>query len=322
MVDSHAILGHESVIRHLESDLAHDNISHAYLFTGPPHIGKSTVARWFASQLLCRGMSNDEEKLRTTDAMTRLIHPDFLSLDALWVEDSQEDWADIARSSNIDQSHRSKTPKARSDTISIDEIRAIHERLAEKASSGHVCCFLRSIDRMQPPAASALLKILEEPPPSVVFLLTAERQSELLPTIISRARVLALHPLPASTLSTLLSRADPEDRDLLFRLSQGAPGRLLRLLEHPELLRAEKLLSSLARQFWQTMTLSERMRWLSDNFKDHATQDQVLLHLALALRAERGAHSPRAVSAFTDFVSALKTNAHRSLVLQRFALAL
>lgn len=322
MADSGSILGHTEVMSSLQSDLRHGNVSHAYLFVGPPFIGKSTVARWFATQLLSAGVESDVQKAQISDAIARLIHPDFLSLDALWVEGVMEDWTLIAQSSNIDQSHRSKNPKARSDAISIDEIRAIHTRLYETGSSPYLCCFLRSVDRMQAPAATSLLKILEEPPPRVVFLLTTERQSDLLPTIVSRARILPFQPLAASDLSPLLARVEPDDRDLFFHLSQGAPGTLLRLIDRPELLRAEKTLIAQARQFWQTMTLSDRMRWLSEHFKNHATQDQVLLRLGLALRAEGIGRSPDAVRAYLDLASALKTNAHRSLVLQRFALAL
>ncbi|GBR54515.1 DNA polymerase III subunit delta' [Neokomagataea thailandica NBRC 106555] len=72
-------------------------------------------------------------------------------------------------------------------------------------------------------AANALLKILEEPPPNTVLLLTSASPGALLPTIRSRCRMLALSPLHERDMRAVLPEVSP---DMLSR-AQGAPGRAL-----------------------------------------------------------------------------------------------
>src|SRR5215472_18061384 len=80
-------------------------------------------------------------------------------------------------------------------------------------------------------AANSLLKVLEEPPPSVHILLLAENPSELLPTIRSRCALVRLGALPVEEIEMLLAdrRPDvpPKQRSLIARLAQGAAGRAL-----------------------------------------------------------------------------------------------
>ena len=78
-----------------------------------------------------------------------------------------------------------------------------------------------------PSAANALLKTLEEPPPSTILLLTAETADDLLPTIVSRCRVMALRPLPVKDVSDALEQRwhlAPDRAALLARLSCGRLG--------------------------------------------------------------------------------------------------
>src|SRR3989338_672886 len=167
------ILGHRPQLAALETDLAQGNVVHAYLFSGAPHLGKFTIAKHFGRQLLCDGRSG-EECAAITDQIDRLLHPDFLVIDQLWIEDVCEDYSVIAQSSNVPQQHRAKDPPAKTDTISIDDIRAVQDRLHDVGSGRYRCCLIRSVERMQTTAVSALLKILEEPPEGVVFLLTTQ----------------------------------------------------------------------------------------------------------------------------------------------------
>ncbi len=58
-----SILGHEEVLRFLENSLIHQKIHHAYLFLGPEHIGKRTVAFFYIQCLLCEKMKKNVEKM-------------------------------------------------------------------------------------------------------------------------------------------------------------------------------------------------------------------------------------------------------------------
>ncbi len=317
-----AILGHEKQCGQLLQDIAKNNVAHAYLFSGPKHIGKFTVARWFAWRILCDGLPPDQAAV-AADQIERMIHPDFLALDKLWIEDVSDDWAVISQYSNIPQQHRSKPPKARTDSIGIEEVRALQERLYETGPSKHLCCLIRSVERMQPAAANAFLKVLEEPPQRVVFMLTTESDNTLLPTLVSRVRVLKFNSVPAEKMRMITDGLAPDEASLILHLAQGAPGKAIRLRDDPDVLRREKQLHSQAKQFWQSENLTQRFQWISSFIESKAETEDVLLHLGIALREYPDVtRKPQWANAYMRLVRGLKTNAHRGLLLQRFALAL
>ncbi len=315
-----SIIGHNTQLDQLMLDIASGNVAHAYLFAGPAHIGKFTAARWFARELL--SVDRDENERRDiSDQMEKLIHPDYLVLDQLWMEEKQENWDIIAESSNVPQQHRAKK-HARTDVISIDDIRALSERLIETGSSPFLCCVIRSVERLQDAAANAFLKILEEPPSRVVFILTTQGHQGLLPTIISRSRVLLFQPLSGKELQPLLAETDENDRAFIQHLAQGAPGKVIRLLNDPDLLREEKQIHSQAMRFWQTTSLKDRLKWLTPYSERGADSDALMLHLGLALREHLSAqYRGDWVKAYQALALGLSTNAHRGLLLEQFALA-
>lgn len=313
------LLGHERQIAEMRSDLQTGNIAHAYLFAGPPHIGKFTVAKWFAKQLLLQ-KTDVEHAAKTEHMIDRLLHPDLLVLDRLWMEETFEDWNEIAKYSNVPQEHRKKAG-AKTDRISIDDIRAIQDRIAGTGGALHRAICIRSIERMEDPPANALLKMLEEPPAGCVFLLTTQNMSELLPTVVSRCRVLRFAPLATDDLQPLLAAADPADAQFLRHVSQGAPGLIKRLLDDPELLRAEKLLHTQASAFWRASSLHERLKLLEPLHERGEGAKRMLLHLALTLREQR----PLPVGheyALRALHAALDTNAQRPIQIADFALRL
>lgn len=312
------IVGHEAVRRELQSDLQSGNVSHAYLFAGPGHLGKMTVAKRFALQLLSVGAEGDVAE-RVRHDCERLTHPDLFLLDQLWIADQCEDWSVIAETSNAPQQEREKR-KSQTDTISIEDIRALQERLQETATGRYRCCIIRSVERLQAEAANALLKILEEPPASLVFVFTTQMLSSLLPTVVSRMRVLRFHPLAHRELQALLEGTAEEDRQFILHLAQGAPGVVLNLRRDPECLRVHRLIHTKALSFWRTKSLKERMQILEPLAERGRDAEQLLLHLALALR-EQAVFKYPAVTALHALAEGLRTNAHRGLLLRRFAFA-
>lgn len=320
MPESSRIIGHTRQRGELMTDLETGHVAHAYLFAGPPSIGKTTIARWFARAILLKD-AQDAERERAEYEIDHLLHPDLLVLDDLWIEEVREDWDVIARSSNIPQQHRSKAPKImKTDAISIDDVRVIQERFYETGRGFWRVCVIRSVDRMAGPAANAFLKILEEPPEGRVFLLTTEALSSLYPTIVSRTRVLHFDRIGESDMRQLTDGVGQDEVQFLLHLAQGAPGIVKRLRENPDLLREERLLHGKALSFWTTGSGTERLKLLAPLFKRGEESDRFLLHLALTLR-EHGlqVHRERALA---ELVRGLETNAHRQLLTQRFALAM
>lgn len=293
------------------------NVSHAYLFAGPPHVGKFTVAKWFARQLLLTDTA-PEQKDKLTHDIDRLLHSDLLVLDWLWMDELQDDMAELAKHSNVPQEHRKKA-KSKTDTIGIDDVRAIQQRLSETGLGRYRVCLIRKIERMQAEAVNALLKIVEEPPPGVVFVLTADSADDLLPTIVSRARVLPFSRLSKEEIAPILQGVDPADVQFLLAIAQGAPGVIARLLKDVDQLREEKLVHSQAVHFWQTKSLHERIKALKPMEKRGPEADRLLRHLALSLRANLATQSASSAQALLQLQEGLESNASRALLLQRFA---
>lgn len=317
------IIGHQRQCAELLRDIASRNVSHAYLFSGLRHLGKFTVARWFALQLL-RNHLSPESGAAVQDQIERLIHPDFLCLDLLWIESNQEDWNVIGRYSNVPQHHRTKKDDggpAKSDTIGIKDVHALIEKLYVTGDNPYRCCLIRSIERMSPPAMGALLKALEEPPERVVFLLTTQEKQDLFPTIVSRTRVLQFSPIPEGELRKAFN-ATNDETTFAIHLSQGAPGKVIQLLENPDLLRENRQLHAQARRFWETTSIKEKFTWLVGLVAERKEEADVLLHLGLTLREER---DPRKKAAWTKEFSrlrdALQSNAKKELLYERFAMA-
>jgi DNA polymerase-3 subunit delta' len=317
-----SIVGHEKSCGQLLSDIASKNVSHAYLFVGAKHLGKTTIAQWFAHLLLCEDVAPDQRAQVRKD-MERFIHPDFLCLDDLWIDGKNDDWALITQSSNAPQHHRSKKPTAKSDTISIDDIRALTDKLQETSNSTYFVCIISGVERMNAEAANALLKMLEEPPQRVVFILTTNNLNDVMPTTISRTRILRFSPLSAAAMQPLLKERDEEEMRFARHIAQGAPGLMIRLLKDPELLRYHKQTHTQARHFWQTSSLKDRLSWIMAAAEKKGDPNTILLHLALTLREQPDPlFRAKASTAYAELLRKMETNAHHGLLLERFTLAI
>jgi hypothetical protein len=314
---AHQIIGHKKQLLQLTQDLESGNLSHAYLFAGAPFLGKMRVAHWFARQILLKDVPEEGRELAAHE-LDRLIHPDFLVLDQLWMEERMEDWDEIAKSSNIQQQHRAKAG-LKTDVIGIDDVRVIQDRLQETGSLPHRVCIIRGIERMNDAASNALLKILEEPPAGRIFILTSESLAGLLPTITSRARVLRFERVADRDIQAMLKEGGDDD-SFILHIAQGAPGTAFRLMNDPDALREEKTLHGQAVAFWGARNLHDRLQQLKPLEERGDEAERLLFHLSLALR-EVPDYKPEQERALMDLLKGLKTNAHRVLQLQKFAFA-
>ncbi len=314
------LIGHSLQLKHLKRDLESGNIAHAYLFAGPVSVGKTTIAKWFARELLTRGML-EEEKERVLSECDHFIHPDYFVLDQLWIDGVCDDWGVIAESSNVPQEDRAKR-KVKTNTIGIEDVRELSRRLQSVSSGGYRVCILCAVERLHPAAANALLKILEEPPKNVIFLLTTNHLSDVLPTVVSRTRLVHFAPVPRHLLEEKVN-PETEDGAILLSLVAGAPGKLQTVLKNPAILAEEKKYAYDAILFWRTMTLSERQSWLLEAGEKKDVVEKKMMHLGLTLqqrKEEQGWNA--AVMAYHRLSEALLTNVYRPIVFLRFTLEL
>jgi DNA polymerase-3 subunit delta' len=172
-------------------------LGHAYLFVGPGQVGKRTLAKAFAQAILCTGADVPCGTCRSCQLVHRERHSDVHVID----------------------------PEG--DRIKIETIRTMQRSVPLSPVEGRYrICVISQFDTATSSAANALLKTLEEPPPTVVMLLTASRVASVLPTIVSRCQVVPLRVLPTQQVtSALLARGvEDEQAHLLGRLAQGRIG--------------------------------------------------------------------------------------------------
>ncbi|MFH1375694.1 MAG: AAA family ATPase [Patescibacteria group bacterium] len=232
------ITGNENRLAELERDLLSDQLSHAYLFAGPPEVGKFTAAKAFAKFALCaNGVCGKCEDCRQIRAN---IHPNLTIVDELWIEGINENFEAIAKKSNFNQTHRSRNPKAKTDTIRIEDLREILARI-HNTRDGRQIFIIHNIERLNRESANHFLKTLEEPPPRTTFLLTTNNLPLLLPTLVSRCRVLQFGNVNPSAIESMLSKKfpglSPDERSRIVNFSMGKPIRAERLAADPDILR-------------------------------------------------------------------------------------
>lgn len=250
-----SLIGHRWAVDILRGAIANDRVGHAYLFTGPEHIGKTTLARLFAQALNCLE-ADPWQRACGQCRPCRLIagdrHPD-------------------VRLVEPETSGRGKR------TLKIESIRDLHRDLSLAAYEvRHKIAILPHFDAATQGAANAFLKTLEEPPANVVLLLTASEADTLLPTIISRCRVLALRSLPTAEIATALQnrwQAAPNDAQRLAHLSDGRPGWALEALREPSVLQEREehlafLTEALPGQRVQRFDLADRLAKNAETLPD------------------------------------------------------
>jgi DNA polymerase-3 subunit delta' len=209
---------------------------HAWLLTGPRGVGKATLAYRIARFLMVHGNSSGGDAgpglfgdalpatvpvSLTTDTDNPICqriqaggHVDFMCIRRILHED---------------------TKKPRRD-ITINQVRAISNLMTKTAGEGGWrVVVIDAADIMNPNAANAVLKMLEEPPRRSILLLISNNPGRLLPTIHSRCRHLALPPLAPDVMETLLTTHAPDlgfdERSLLLQLAGGSIGRALTLAD-------------------------------------------------------------------------------------------
>lgn len=233
------IIGHTRILNQLEKDVLNQNLAHAYLFAGPADVGKYTIAKKFANILIC---PNDYcRSCKDCQQFKQNLHPDVITVNKLWIEKENEDLHKIAQSSNFNQSHRTKTPKAKSDIISIDDLRSFSQKVFEKKQSKYKICLIKDIERMQDTCANAFLKVLEEPPVGTIFILTSSFPEKILSTLLSRVRKISFNNVADHVmLEKLQTHSNHTNLEEILSIAQGRPPIALKLLNDFELFEEEK----------------------------------------------------------------------------------
>ncbi|MFQ5432444.1 MAG: DNA polymerase III subunit delta' [Nitrospinota bacterium] len=197
-----AVWGQESACSSLSRNLETDRLPSGYLFSGPLGTGKTMTADIFAKSLLCQSADKTPcDGCRSCRMYDAGSHPDFFRI--------EPDGA----------------------FIKIAQMREMMSALSLKSYlGGRKTALIDKAEKMNKEAANSFLKTLEEPPPGCVIILVSPSPSALLPTIVSRCRIVRFVPMRPKELAGLLEKnlnMPPDEAARSAALAEGCPGRVL-----------------------------------------------------------------------------------------------
>ena len=317
-----SVHGQEAAVRLLEAGLRGGRLHHAYLFVGPPHVGKTTLAVQLAQAAAC-----DDGDARCEGRVAAGLHADVQIL--------------------VVDSEASEGPRT---SIGIDAVRALIASAHLRPYEGRRRVFIvQDAHRLSPDAANALLKVLEEPPSDVLFALLTDTADDVPPTVRSRCQTVELRPMPTSRVVEILRAeygVDGEQAEVLGRLARGCLGWAIEASRDPAVLaglhqRFEKIsdvaegdlesrfayADEVARRYQRDRATGRAelflwLRWLHDVLLIQQGQAEQLTNISWRETLERHARlltpnqTVRWIRAVDDTVQALERNANPRLALE------
>lgn len=232
------LIGQERIYFKLTKFLEREMVSTGYLFAGPPGSGKISMALNFAAALNCVDPKENSAcgECDSCKKIKQINHPNLQIIFATvrgknpkdddplvgLSNDEFEEYQDIIN--NLKENPYSSLKMQGAKQILISNIRKIKKDLLySKIEFGWRVIIINLAEQLGIEAFNSILKILEEPPPQTVFMLTTEKLSIIPSTIRSRCQVIKFNPIPEEEIVEYLNEKDTDDsaKNRIARLSNG-----------------------------------------------------------------------------------------------------
>jgi len=222
------IIGHDKLKKNLQTGIRNQSMAHAYLFYGPKKVGKTLTAKFFAKSILCEnyrkrfyGKAGDDTtpcgQCSACRQVENRIYPDLYFLER-----------ESAKKSGVKQQ------------ISVSQVRDLLTRINKRSFlNSYKVVIIPEAEYLSVQAANSLLKTLEEPFAKTVIILIAGEKRNILPTILSRSRILKFLPVARTAIYDYLVEkgANRELAKELSFMAHGRPTVAMKLFTDKELLR-------------------------------------------------------------------------------------
>ena len=299
---SFPLVGNERARCAVENMLASGKVPHAILIEGESGLGKTVLAQFLCRAVLCEGGNPPCGECRGCRLFDAGNHPDIRTVEPL------------------------KNRK----TVSVEQVREI---VAEAAivpqQSARRVFLIDNADLLTPSAQNALLKILEEPPVSVVFILACVSRSMLLSTVVSRCAVITLSSPDTETAADYIATVSKKDREEIikaYKSARGSIGGALNILKRKSAGAAE----ALAEEFMNILKGGSQYEMLKllyplekDRTKTAAFYNALEVMLVSAIKQSSSAtlvrRYERLLSIVLSHKQLLKSNTNLSLLLTALA---
>ncbi len=232
------IIGQNDIKKSLIENAQRGRIPHAQLFIGPDGSGTLPMAIAYAKHILCSSKTDSASYEACNLKLTNLSHPDLhfvfpVSTTEQIKKNPSSDqflaqWISFLKQNaygNLFDWYTHIDIQNKQGQIGVDEALQITKKLALKSyEGGYKVMIIWMADKLNIEASNKLLKLLEEPPSKTVFLLIAENQKNILPTILSRCQIINFPVLDTQDIATALMQQYTCSQQQALSISKQAQG--------------------------------------------------------------------------------------------------